>query len=566
MPTYDAVIYGATPQSVWAAIVIARAGRTVGIVAPESVLGGMLTGGLGITDAPSTKTWWGVVAEFVDACSAITGFTNDRLSWNFAPSVAQGVIDAMIAAESNITLHLGEVVESVTRTQAVSTKGLDAASLTDRGNRIASIKTGIDTYDASVFIDASYTGELIAQAGVPHDLGREPYALYGEPPAGVRHEPVFALGYDLVDADGDLTKYGQFEPVEKQGDPDRKTMGTGFRYVVTNVSANSIGFPAPPGYNAADFADEIAFAVAENPTRYTRDVGFFFRRAEYDEVAAEAAFPEFATLSQTQRETAWHAYVDAAAMDEAPAKFLTNGSDIIGPLAWEYTFASEVRRAEIRAELHYRELGRFHTLANHPDVPQATRDSFSEIGFCADEFQTHFIGTAGFPHEMYHRQGRRLRGQKRVTFWDAIYQVNFPDQIAHGGYFIDSKAKTQYAKADGGGTREGTYGEGSFTTSDGTVVEYEGQVYFGIPMGAVVPPHGVCDNLAAVWCLSASDVAFTAIRLEPFLSAVANAVGHMAVESLDSGTPLARLDYGVVRNRLDAAGADLYRYIDGANA
>lgn len=565
MPNYDAIVYGATPFAVFSAIVIARSGRTVGIIAPETVLGGMITGGLGITDAPAVRNWWGVTKEFIDAVKAGTGWTNDRMTWNFPPSAAQAQIDAMVAAESNITLHLGEIITAVERTEdAYSPLGRLADSV-QRGERIRSITTGEDTYTAQAFIDASYTGELMHMAGVPYDLGREPMA-FGEPNAGVYTDAPVSVPAGYVDADGDLMRYAQFMPLEKPGDPDRRTMGAGFRYAVTNIPENIIPWPAPPGYDPADFAEDILFAQRHTPLIHNIYPGFFFRRATYNAALAEAHLPGFAGMTQTQRESAWLTFTSAENMALVPDKFMTNGSDIIGPLASEYTIASEARRAEIRHQLMYRELGRFHTFANHPEVPLATRNSWNSIGLCADEFQEHYIGVPGMVHELYHRQGRRLRGQARVDFWDTAYQVNFPDQIAHGGYFVDSKAKTQYAPPFGNNIlREGPYRHGDgrvgeFTTSDDVVREWEFQVYFGIPMRAVVAPRGVCDNLAVVWSLSATDVAFTSIRLEPFVAAVGEAVGHMAVEALSSGIPFARLSYAPVRDRLDAAGAVLYRY------
>lgn len=569
MPQHDVIIYGVTPMAVFAAVVVARAGQTVGIVAPETVLGGMLTGGLGITDAAAARNWWGVTKEFIDAVKVQTGYTNDRLSWCFPPSIAQAKIDSMVAAEPNITLYLGEIITKVERTENTQEPLGRLAGNVARGERIRSITTAQGVYHAAAFIDASYTGELMHMAGVPYDFGREPVSS-GEPNAGVYTDASVNIAYDYVNADGDLMRYAQFAPIEKPGDPDRKTMGSGFRYAVTNVPANRLAWPAPPGYKVADFADDILFAQRHTPTIRNRYAGFFFRRPIYDAAQAEIHIEGWVSMTQSQRETAWQGFtgivggVDRMAI--SPGKFMTNGSDIIGPLAWEYTFATEARRAEIRHKLMYRELGRFYTFATHPSVPQATRDSWNSIGLCADEFQAHYIGVPGMVHELYHREGRRIRGQARVNFWDTAYQVNYPDQIAFGGYFVDSKAKTQYANAFSGTVeREGAYRHGDgrageFVTEDGVTREWEEAVYFGIPMRAVVAPKGVCDNLAVVWSLSATDVAFTSIRLEPFVAAVAEAVGHMAVESVVSGVPMARLSYTPVRARLSAAGAVLYRY------
>lgn len=558
--TTDAFVWGATPQGIFAAIVLARAGKTVIIATDAPQVGGMLTGGLGITDAVATRNWWGPVKEFTDILSSRTGYTNDRLRWCFAPSDAVVAFNQLLSVEPNITIKLSEQLVGVERNQAIRVLGQLEGKIAGRGAKIRSVTTTGDTYTANVFIDASYGADLLANAGVPHRLGREGVTYRNEVRAGVHREYQTDKAIHSVDADGDLHKYSQYAPHQPTGAADRKTMGTGFRHCVTNVAGNMLPWAPPPGYNPADFAADIALAQQLTPTYLHQDLGWFLRRTSYDAARAEAFIPGWAGMTQTQRETAWLTFTDASAIALAPDKFATNGSDIIGPLAWEYTLANGQRREQIRQHLAYREAGRWYTFATHPDVPVATRASYAQIGFCADEWSSVYSAVQGFPPEIYHREGRRLIGRDTVDYWHAMYQVNWPEQIAFGGYFADSKAKTQFAKPAGGSLREGAYGPGHFVTEDGAEVDFEGSVYFGIPMGAVVPPEGECDNLAVCWGISATAMGFAAIRLEPFLNAVATGVGHMAVESLVSGTPIARLSYGAVRARLDAAGALLYRY------
>lgn len=558
--TRDVAIWGATPQAIFAAIIIARAGKSVVIVSPDRQAGGMLTGGLGITDANPTKTWWGVVEEFTTALSLRTGYTVDRLRWCFAPSDAQAVFTVMIAAESNLTLRLEEQLLSVTDSQLNVLAGQAAANVRSRGSRIRSFTTDAETYVASVFLDASYGADLAAMAGLPRLVGREAASFADEIRAGVSLDHPAVKDWDVVDADGDLTKWGQFRPVGPTGVADRRSMGMGFRHCVTNVPANRRPWAAPAGYDPADFAEDIRLANAHSPGPLNIDFGFFFRRVAYDAAAAASHLPGHAGMTQSQRETAWLSFTTAADVAAVPAKFATNGSDIIGPLAWEYTLASEARRAEIRAHLHYREMGRFYTFANNPEVPLAVRNAWSAFGTCLDEWATVHGGSPGFPSEVYHREGRRIRGQATVSHWHCMYQTNWPDQIAVGGYFADSKGKTHFALPFGTSAREGTYGEGSFTSANGQEIGIESSVYFGIPMGAVVAPRGTADNLAVCWGISATAMAFSAIRLEPFLSSVACGVAHMALESLASGVDMARLSYAPVRARLEAAGAVLYRY------
>ncbi|WP_198019386.1 FAD-dependent oxidoreductase [Paracoccus sp. J55] len=153
-----------------------------------------------------------------------------------------------------------------------------------------------------------------------------------------------------------------------------------------------------------------------------------------------------------------------------------------------------------------------------------------------------------------------LIGQETVTYRHVAYRTNWGDQIACGAYFMDSKAKSVWALPYGGNEIEGSPEVTEFTDAEGDIVRADNYSTFGVPMRSVVAPVGTCDNLAVCWGISASELAFQAIRLEPFLCAVAEAVGHMAIESLASDVPLARLKYEPVRARLQAAGLLIQRY------
>ena len=65
------------------------------------------------------------------------------------------------------------------------------AAVVKDGNRIVALRTAsADEYAGKVFIDASYEGDLMAQAGVKYHVGREGRSVYREPLAGVQdHSP-----------------------------------------------------------------------------------------------------------------------------------------------------------------------------------------------------------------------------------------------------------------------------------------------------------------------------------------------------------------------------------------
>ena len=574
--TSDVFVYGATPASIFSAIVCARAGKTVVLLAPESGLGGMITGGLGITDAPlSFKNWaGGVVEEFTDALAARTNF--DALgfvNWNFAPSDALTVFEAMVTAETNITRRMGEIIQSVSRNQVVYSQGMLVGAIADRGSKLASVTTADDTYHAQVFIDGSYNGELMAAAGVKTLVGREAASYRDEPRVGaIAGVQTTSRTYPGVDGDGDLNHYAGWRPLEPDLTADRRFMALGYRNCLTNIdSANNLGFPAPPGYDDADFQAEIQIANETTVLMSTREQAYSpIYRTSYDAVKAADRITGFAELNERNRqERWWRSDFEASGLSGGqrlanmmlePDKFATNGSDIRGTLAHEYATADEHRRAEIRDQLAYRELGRLHTYQTHPDVPLGTRNSFAAWGLCADEWQTHYTLIQGWPSEIYERTPRRLIGQAQMDFWSNAYQTNWPDQIAVGSYFMDSKAKSIWAMSGGGVEFEGDYDTQPFFDANGVQIRADTYNFMGVPMGAVVAPRGSCDNLLVCWGISSTEIAHSAIRLEPFLSAVGEAVGHIAIASLNADVPPARIDYQSVRSRLDAAGLTIYRW------
>lgn len=556
----DVVIYGATFSACICALRVARTGKQVAIVAPEKQLGGMITGGLGITDAANVCIWWGEAQEFADAMSEKTGYTTPRLKWNFPARYAKEWVDATIMAEDNIELFLGESIDSVARDGYLSKGGYLADS--NNFGKIREIITEQNKFKASVFIDGSYSGMLIAKANVKHGIGRQPKSLFHEIAAGrlINDDPQFKQ--DLTDEDGDLMNWAQFVETSTEGG----AMAMGYRLMVTNDPARSIGWPAPPNYNENDFQDEILDAN-RNGSLYNKLLGFrVFKRVIYNDKYCREVMPNYETATTKQREEFWLSYSKSkierlAYLDE----FATNGADFGGPLTWEYASTTdEARRKEIREQIMYKMLGRFHTFAHSEKVPKKIRDGMAELGLTNNNFESDYIGVPGWSHELYQRNGRYLQGASVINEKHVLNESRWADQVAVCGYFMDSKYIQQIATSNGKSIRDGDYQATYFETDDGS---YKGRLeryrYFGIPMSAMVTEPGVCDNLISIWCISATNGAFNAIRLEPSLCNVALAGAEMAIESIESNVPASMLCYSRVSKRLKDVNAVLYRYFDG---
>ena len=158
---YDVVVYGGTPGGIAAAVSSARLGRSVALVEYHNHLGGMTASGLGKSDIETPEAISGLFREFVSRVHKHyvdkygAGSTNERMSRNgyyYEPSVAEKVIDEMVAGESRIKVYRFHQIEEVSR------QGNRLTAL-----RVRSRKSGlIEELRGRVFVDASYEGDLAA--------------------------------------------------------------------------------------------------------------------------------------------------------------------------------------------------------------------------------------------------------------------------------------------------------------------------------------------------------------------------------------------------------------------
>ena len=167
----DVVVYGGTPGGILAAIAAARAGAKVTLLEPTSRVGGMMTNGLSVTDIGDRATVGGIAREVFTRIQALEGTSST--DFRVEPHVAEQVFLDMLGT-AGVRVRTGE--------RLVRPGG---ARVIDR--RITSVTTGSGRrFAATVFIDASYEGDLLADAGVSFRLGRESRAATGETLAGAR--------------------------------------------------------------------------------------------------------------------------------------------------------------------------------------------------------------------------------------------------------------------------------------------------------------------------------------------------------------------------------------------
>ncbi|MHC4375043.1 MAG: FAD-dependent oxidoreductase [Planctomycetota bacterium] len=516
--TADLVVLDATPAGIAAAISVERAGFQALILSPYERIGGLTTSGLGATDVGNKAAIGGLAREFYEALGAHyaaaehwTRETRDEFrgrghaagdaaAWTFEPQVALETLERWLASEGVQVVRGAELDRGSLRFAegAGGARRIESLALTD-GRRVA----------GRVFIDASYEGDLLAAADVPHTFGREPNERYGETLNGVQlgravhHQfgaPVDAY-WQPGDPDSGLLPELDGRGVVPEGSGDDGLQAFCFRLCLTDDPERRVPFAEPAGYD---------------PRRYELLLRWFDGGADWVPMH-HVRMPNRKTDTNNNGpvSTDW----------------------IGGNRGW--LEADLAGRAELSAAHREWIAGLLWTLAHHPRVPEGVRAEHNRWGFAADEFSD----TDHWPPRLYVREGRRLVGDLVMTEHHCRGRDLAPEPIGLAAYTMDSH-NVHRRVVNGQVLNEGDVQVGGFPP-------------YPIGYRALLPPSGTVDNLAVPVCLSASHIAYGSIRMEPVFFVLGQAAGTAAVLALQDNGSLHDVPYGPLRERLLAAGAVL---------
>ena len=243
---FDVVVYGGTAGGVIAAVSAAREGLKVALLEPGRHLGGMVSGGLSWTDFGRKEIIGGYALEFYWRAGRHYEMFRygQELAWMHEPHVAEDIFRAMLR-EARVTVLSGHRLR-------------EKNGVVKNGDTVTAIamENGA-SFTADIFIDSSYEGDLMAQAGVSYTWGRESSEQYGESLAGIRGETPkhqFTVNLSPRRPDGKLLPEIHDHPAGKPGAADKKVQAYNFRMCFSDDPAGQVRFSKPAGYNPKRYA------------------------------------------------------------------------------------------------------------------------------------------------------------------------------------------------------------------------------------------------------------------------------------------------------------------------
>jgi hypothetical protein len=496
-PVYDVVVYGDSAAAVSAAVQAKRLGLNTVLVNSTGFLGGMTCSGLSASDIFHRDAVGGISRELYQRIGRHYG--KEYVDY-FEPHVAQQQLNALVS-ESKVEVALNEQLDR-------------KSGVKKQGQRIVSITTlSGKTYRGRMFVDASYTGDLMAAAGVSYTVGREANSQYGETINGAqRGDTKPRTHYTQKDKDHFIRKV---DPYLKPGDPasgllphihaDRVVNGEGdhriqaynYRLCMTTNAANRLSIEKPAGYREADHE-------------------LLLRNFE----AGDPRLPALIHKLPGGK-------VDWNSMHAV-------GTDYVGA-NWDYPEADYDTRRKIEQQHDLYIRGHLWTLANHPRVPEPIRKQAALYGLCKDEF----ANNAGWPPMIYIREARRMVSDYVMSEADCKAKRSAPDPVALASFGMDSHAVRYFVTEQG------------FVERDGVIWQVPPRPY-GVSYRSIVPRTGECENLLVPVCLSATHAAHGSIRMEPVFMQLGQASALAAALALDERVAVQAVAYPKLREKLDA--------------
>jgi hypothetical protein len=519
--SFDVVVLGGTSAGVAAAVQSARMGKSVVLIEAGQHLGGLSSGGLGATDIGNKQAIGGIAREFYHSVythyrknsswiyenrrdytkmpesfrGSAESWDKGKAWWTFEPHVAEEIFNDMIG-KAKVPVVYGERLDLENGVQK-------------EGARIIAIRTESGRmYQAKMFIDATYEGDLMAKAGVSYTVGREANAQYGETLNGVQTKHARSHQFEKpVDPyvepgnpSSSLLPGVHDDGPGIEGEADHRVQAYNFRLCLTDAPENKVPIAKPKDYE---------------PMRYELLLRYY--EAGYDQI------PWIKTMMPNRKTDINNR--DAFSSDNIGANY-------------HYPEADYAEREKIIQDHISYQMGLMWTLANHPRVPAVVREEVGRWGLAKDEFVDNgkFL-PKGWSRQLYVREARRMVSDYVMTENDCRGRTRATDTVGLAAYTMDSHNTQRYVDERGHARNEGDVQVGGFPP-------------YPVSYRSIVPKEDDCQNLLVPVCLSASHIAFGSIRMEPVFMVLGQSAATAASLAIDDRLAIQQVDYQKLRKQL----------------
>ena len=525
----DVCVYGATPAGILAAVAVRTGGRSVVIVEPSRWVGGMLGAGLKpLQDCPNIHATGGLTRQLLTTLGQTLVEENGRMvrtsksNRELNPQdIRRDFLDLLqqhkvpVVYEHRISRcekHGPEIRAAVFDLAPFDALGCPVA----KAQRLGSLRV-----TARVFIDATYEGDLMARAGVSYRTGREAEAEFEEQYAGVQ-PPMEAASIDPFVEPGNpasgLLVWVEDDHGKPVGAADPYTQAYNYRYYTTDDPQQRVPLTPADDYDAGEF---------ELVGRYVEYLAQTIDNPRQLDDRLRRIFPGWMNAGE------WNYHRDSL-FTMAPvgiSQFYADGDYAAKARVWK-------QHQDYLRGLH-------HFLSTDRRVPEAFRQRTAALGL---DRRPH-PDTHGWPHQLYIRVARRLRGRYTITAHDVYNRTTVDDPIGLAQYGIDTYPSRRIWFHRNGRNHVGIEGKMFIGGARGPT-----NVPYPVPYRAITPQADQCVNLLVPVCFSATHLGYASARMEPVFMICGQSAGIAACHALDQNTSVQQIDPAAFRKALEQAG------------
>ncbi len=522
----DVCVYAATPSGILAAIAVKREGHSVVIVEPSRWVGGMLGAGLKpLQDCPNYAATGGMTRELLPALGRSAGSVSGKDTRALSPEAIREAFQKLLEEHGIRVIFEHRIARCEVRDATITAATFDLAPFDELGCPPPE-PTSRDNLQvaAKVFIDASYEGDLMARAGVGYRVGREAESEFDEPHAGVQ-PPLELTPIDPFVEPGrpesGLLKWVEDDHGKPVGSADGYTQAYNYRYYTTSDPALRIAITPPADYDPRDFelvgryVAHLAETIDDPNALRERLVGIF---------------------------PGW--------MNSGEWNYQRNSLFSMAPLGISQLYAAGDYATKARVWKQHQDYlrGLHQFMSTDPRVPQFYRDEVAQLGLNG-RFHP---DTQGWPHQLYIRVARRLRGRYTITAHDVYNETDVEDPIGLAQYGIDTYPARRIWQRRDGKTWVGIEGKMFIGGNRGPT-----NVPYAIAYRAITPQADQCNNLLVPVCFSATHLGYASARMEPVFMICGESAGIAACRAVAGNTTVQKIDTAAYKQALQKAGQKL---------